>query len=586
MSSFDITKSVRDFVDAIQDGDKRKSAYDTQATVLRIDGDTAWVHIPGGVDETPVRKTMNAKSGDRVQVRVAKGKAWLTGNATSPPTDDTKANEADKKAGVADKKATYAEEISKEALERTERIQGRVDQAEENITIIETEIDALDDRVDTATGKITTIEGNIETLDGRVDAAEADISTVEGNITTLTGRVDTAEGNITTVETNITNLTGRVSDAEDDIDDTLKGLALAQDVIGTLAWITAHSKETADTIAVPGKVYYIKNQDGTFTVVTDTASKNPYDEGWWEMDEAMNNYIAAHLAMTNDGLIVTKDNSKWKILVKDNGIDIIDGTSGINKVVASYGAGVTFSDERVTHIGNSNAYIIFNPDNGGSITIGGANITLGDQRSLDDVLASMDSTISNTLIYDHTYQYTYDTNNKAVSATFTAFLYRGGVDVKYELDENDDPKYPPSQFTWYLKKEDSDGIKEIPIIVDPTSDPTNSGYQCTVSLADCGYGAEVIGKFTSLDNAEALANNGDNLTDINNEPLSVRATGDSIRVRDLTTVSTIFPTEKLMVVGAEDEHLITAETLYNYILNNLNNDFSVIYCGSATELVG
>ena len=39
---------------------KGTSPYDTQAEVVRVEGNTAWVHIPGGVDETPVRMTMNA----------------------------------------------------------------------------------------------------------------------------------------------------------------------------------------------------------------------------------------------------------------------------------------------------------------------------------------------------------------------------------------------------------------------------------------------------------------------------------------------------------------------------------------------
>ena len=80
-------------------------AYDTPATVTRIEGDVAWVHIPGGVDETPVKLTISAKAGDTVQLRVGGGTAWLVGNQSAPPTDDTKANEAirqaEKASGVA-----------------------------------------------------------------------------------------------------------------------------------------------------------------------------------------------------------------------------------------------------------------------------------------------------------------------------------------------------------------------------------------------------------------------------------------------------------------------------------------------------
>ena len=104
MSNFNI---INDLAEAVkQTGKPTTSAYDTPATVTRIEGDTAWVHIPGGVDETPIKKTINAKSGDTVQVRVGGGSAWLVGNQTAPPTDDTKAIEAKEKAEKAGKTAT------------------------------------------------------------------------------------------------------------------------------------------------------------------------------------------------------------------------------------------------------------------------------------------------------------------------------------------------------------------------------------------------------------------------------------------------------------------------------------------------
>lgn len=83
------------FVKAFQKASRPKTqGYDTQAEVRRVEGGTAWVHIPGGVDETPVKLTIDAKAGDTVQVRVSGGKAFLVGNATAPPTDDTLAVKA------------------------------------------------------------------------------------------------------------------------------------------------------------------------------------------------------------------------------------------------------------------------------------------------------------------------------------------------------------------------------------------------------------------------------------------------------------------------------------------------------------
>ena len=71
--------------------ESKTKPYDTVAKVLRVDERTAYVHIDGGADETPAQMAINCKSGDTVNIRVSGGKAWLTGNLTSPPTDDTAA---------------------------------------------------------------------------------------------------------------------------------------------------------------------------------------------------------------------------------------------------------------------------------------------------------------------------------------------------------------------------------------------------------------------------------------------------------------------------------------------------------------
>lgn len=85
------SKLVRDFAKAIEDkGRNKTSSFDAVATVRRVEGSTAWVHIAGGVDETPVQRTIDCRPGDTVQIRVGNGgTAWITGNGTAPPTDDT-----------------------------------------------------------------------------------------------------------------------------------------------------------------------------------------------------------------------------------------------------------------------------------------------------------------------------------------------------------------------------------------------------------------------------------------------------------------------------------------------------------------
>lgn len=94
--------------------DKTKP-YDTTATVTRVDGSTAYVHIPGGVDETPVSMSINCKAGNTVNVRVSGGRAWITGNNTAPPTDDSTAKAALEKAGQASADAAGVVYLVKDA---------------------------------------------------------------------------------------------------------------------------------------------------------------------------------------------------------------------------------------------------------------------------------------------------------------------------------------------------------------------------------------------------------------------------------------------------------------------------------------
>ena len=286
-----VEKLVKDFQKALNESNKRKTtSYDTVATVRRIDGDTAWVHIPSGIDETPVKLTVDAKKGDTVQVRVGGGKAWITGNATRPPTDDTTAIYARERAYIAHGTAVEAKDTAVEA----------------------------------------------------------------------------------------------------------QGTAVV-------------AKETADSI----------------------------------------------------------------------------------------------------------------------------------------------------LIYDH--DYTLETVSGHLIATFTAHLYQGGVDIHTTFD--------PEMFTWYLKTEDGTSY-------------LGDGYTISIDTTTCGYGAEVIGKFTTTDDAEALATDESNLTNISGEPYTVRSSGESVRVRDLSTSTAIYPSEKLMVVGAEDEHLVTIQSLQDYL--NLHLDKQVLF-GTTAE---
>ena len=190
----DTTKIVKTFLEAMKDSEKKRtSAYDTPAVVTRTEGQTAWVHIAGGVDETPVQMTMNARSGDTVLVRVSGGRAWLTGNATSPPTDDYRAIVAESTAQT----ATTIANTNKAAVEELSTTVAVI----ETTYITTAQVDTL--LADYAT--IQTLEAEYATIEN-LEANYATIQNLEANYATIT--------NLNATNGNVTNLTSRVATIE------------------------------------------------------------------------------------------------------------------------------------------------------------------------------------------------------------------------------------------------------------------------------------------------------------------------------------------------------------------------------------
>jgi len=109
----------KEFLKVLNNKDKGPKPYDTTAEVVRVEDGVAWVHIDGGVEETPAELTINAVKGDNVKVRLVGGQAFLIGNGTAPPTDDRVANNALGVATGARVVAVQAEEVAQVTEQRT-----------------------------------------------------------------------------------------------------------------------------------------------------------------------------------------------------------------------------------------------------------------------------------------------------------------------------------------------------------------------------------------------------------------------------------------------------------------------------------
>lgn len=143
--SSSLNRIRKNIIEAMQSANNQgTSAYDSVAEVRRVEGDTAWVHIAGGVDETPVKLTIAAKAGDVVQVRVGGGRAWITGNTSAPPTDDKTAIVAKSLANTAGNRAKTAQKVADQAQTSADNAQILADTAQGSALSAREETDVLE----------------------------------------------------------------------------------------------------------------------------------------------------------------------------------------------------------------------------------------------------------------------------------------------------------------------------------------------------------------------------------------------------------------------------------------------------------
>lgn len=174
----------KNIIEAMQSTNNQgTSAYDSVAEVRRVEGDTAWVHIAGGVDETPVKLTVGAKAGDTVQVRVGGGRAWITGNATAPPTDDTAANKAETTAATAQATADDAQATADDAQATADDNTAKIEQLEDEINLQIKNSDDQFSQINIRIGEISsTVQENgesVSTLKQTAYGFETRVSNIE-----------------------------------------------------------------------------------------------------------------------------------------------------------------------------------------------------------------------------------------------------------------------------------------------------------------------------------------------------------------------------------------------------------------------
>ena len=324
------------------------------ARVLRVDADgTPWVRIDGGADETPcTSSTVELSAGDSVTVEIGGLRARVVGSTSAPSISSER-----------------AAQLIVPVAEAAARAQGMAASATASAQEAQRQADAATESAQSAAQAASDAQ---ESADDAAEAAE-----------TAGGKAEEAIASAGT--------------AKEAADSALVQLATVEDVVGTATWIAEHGtyEPTEDAAVDDSKVYYERTGSGTQADPwVYTAVAEPTDEGlagYYELhvEQAVSQYVASHLALTDAGLYVLKDASGYKLLLANTGMSIIDPDG---HVAVTYGSTISFDSTRAFSIGNEDAYVLFTPASGStpaSLVIGGANVQLGSSRTLAEWEADM-----------------------------------------------------------------------------------------------------------------------------------------------------------------------------------------------------
>lgn len=226
----------------LSDGKPGKSG--TRGTVTRVErSGTVWVRFVGADSDTPcVRAVVSARVGESVTVSIVNGRATVTGNLTSPATDDSTARAAADTGQRALQAANVAGAAAQMAVIDATRASIAAKSAETSAKVAADSAESAADDAASATRS--------------ANAALAQLGTVE-------------------------------------------------DVMGTLAWIRDHEVYVKATSFSPEETYYVVS-DGSYVEVENPVASDLGSYYVYDHQATMAGFVQEHLTLTERGLYITQ----------------------------------------------------------------------------------------------------------------------------------------------------------------------------------------------------------------------------------------------------------------------------------------
>lgn len=222
----------------------RNGQAETRGTVTRVDGSgTIWACFAGSGSDTPcVRAVASAKPGDVVTISVRGGRATVTGNASSPATDDSAARTA-----------------------------------------------------------IGTSERALQAAN--VAGAAAQLAIIDAGRASVAAK--SAENSAKSASASAESAADDAASAMSSALSALTQLGTVEDVMGTLSWLRDHEVYMPATEFTAGETYF-ELVDGKYAQVENPVAGDIANYYVYDHQATMANFLQTHLTLTSKGLYITQ----------------------------------------------------------------------------------------------------------------------------------------------------------------------------------------------------------------------------------------------------------------------------------------
>ena len=404
-----IAESIERAVDYKLARSMRPSTKTVTGVYVGKDGEgKAWVRLSGAQASIPVRRmAVQADVGDTVSVTVGNGRAVVDSNVSNPSASSTAVVKVERRAVVAQETAVKAVDYAVEASAASAAARASANGAQ-----------------------ISAEKAHVAAENAEADAARAHAAADDAMAEAVIAH-DAADS----AQASANSASNDAARANTAANDALVQLSNVEGVVDTLGWFASHATATTDEQVDPTKTYY------TFDGSSYSVVENPSDEdiktysktsdeeidpektyyvmdgdeyvevdnpdvshigdyyelttNYYELDATIQNYVASHLALTDDGLFLVMDGSDMRLKIDTNGVYVTDGVG--HEVASFTDSGVHFDSTTPQTVGGDNAYIRYydsNDDgNADSMEISADSITLAG-NDVTTVLGGIDERIT------------------------------------------------------------------------------------------------------------------------------------------------------------------------------------------------